>query len=182
LGHPPFSFEQVKAAMGYPGIEYYKVLLGDVERKLLLAFQREADAGEAREIGRIGKAMLFPGVTETLEELRSRGAELYVASTGHPDHINLLLDVTGIRPYFTGIYCGKPRKVEMTGEIIAAAGPSAAGEWVFIGDRHIDAEAARGNGIMAVGAGFGYCPENEKQLFDRIAEKPSDLLKLARSV
>ncbi|MDR1176746.1 MAG: HAD family hydrolase [Treponema sp.] len=194
LGLPPFSAEQVKAAMGYPGLEYYQVLLGNVKpgshiesnikqsftRELLLAFQAETDLGEAREIRRIGRGMLFPGIEEILEELKGLGVELYIASTGHPDHINLLLDVTGIRPFFKSICCGRSRKVEMTGEIISTAGTSFLGDWLFVGDRHIDAEAAKGNGILAVGAGYGYCLEEERELFDIIAERPEDLLKLAK--
>jgi phosphoglycolate phosphatase-like HAD superfamily hydrolase len=194
LGLPPFSLEQVKAAMGYPGIEYYQMLFRSVKpavtiepgikqssmQELLPAFQEETDLGEAREIRRIGKGMLFPGIEEILEELKGLGAELYIASTGRPDHINLLLDVTGIRHFFKSICCGRSRKVEMTGEIISAAGASFLGDWLFTGDRHIDAEAAKGNGILAVGAGFGYCLEEERELFDVIAESPGDLLELAK--
>ncbi|MDR2305074.1 MAG: HAD family hydrolase [Treponema sp.] len=194
LGLPPFPVEQVKAAMGYPGLEYYHVLLGNVKpalnigsgikrsftQELLLAFQKETDLGEALEIQRIGKGMLFPGVEEILEELKDLEVELYIASTGRPDHINLLLDVTGIRSFFKSICCGRSRKVEMTGEIIRTAGASFSEDWLFVGDRHIDAEAAKGNGILAVGAGYGYCLEEERELFDIIAESPGDLLKLAK--
>jgi phosphoglycolate phosphatase len=179
MGLPPFPAERVKAAMGYPGLEYYQVLLGNVKQEIILTFQKETDLGEAREIQRIGREMLFPGIEEILTELKDRGVELYIASTGHPDHIKLLLDVTGIRPFFKSIHCGRPRKVEMTGEIIAAAGASFLGDWLFTGDKHIDAEAAKGNGILAVGAGYGYCLEKEKHLFDIIVETPGDLLKLA---
>jgi phosphoglycolate phosphatase len=179
LGLPAFPIERVKAAMGYPGIEYYQALFGAVKQDLLLAFQKETDLGEAREIQCIGREMLFPGIRETLEALCGLEAELYIASTGHPDHINLLLDVTGIRPYFKMICCGRPRKIEMTGEIMAAAGAFGTGGWLFVGDKHIDAEAARGNGILAVGAGYGYCSEKERHLFDMIAESPGELLKMA---
>ncbi|MDR2662456.1 MAG: HAD family hydrolase [Treponema sp.] len=179
LGLPPFPAERVKAAMGYPGLEYYQVLLGAANDDLLLDFQKETDLREAREIERIGREMLFPGVRETLEALCGLGVGLYVASTGHPDHINLLLDVTGIRRCFRMIRCGRPRKIEMTGEIMAASGAFGTGGWLFIGDKHIDAEAARGNGIPAAGAGYGYCSEKERRLFDMIIESPGELLALA---
>jgi phosphoglycolate phosphatase len=182
LGLPPFPFEQVKAAMGYPGLEYYEALLGAVPRDFILEFQKETDLTEAREIERIGREMLFPGVRETLEALRGLERELYIASTAQPDHINLLLDVTGIRSCFTMIRCGQNRKVEMTAEIMSAAKAAGPGGWLFLGDMHIDAEAARGNGILAAGAGYGYCSEKARPLFDLVVETPAELLALAGQV
>jgi phosphoglycolate phosphatase-like HAD superfamily hydrolase len=41
--------------------------------------------------------------------------------------------------------------------------------WLFIGDQHIDAETA-------TGAGYGYCSEKERHLFDMIVETPGELL------
>ncbi|MDR3138313.1 MAG: HAD family hydrolase [Treponema sp.] len=179
LGMPPPSAEKVKAVMGYPGLEYYRMLLGDIGQDLLAAFAAEADRNEDREIRRIGRDMLFPGIREALDSLLGLGVELYIASTGHPDHIALLLDVTGIRRCFKKVYCGRPRKAEMVQELMAAAGALSPEGWLMVGDMHIDAEAARSNRILAVGAGFGYCPEEKQHLFDVVVETPGELAALA---
>jgi phosphoglycolate phosphatase-like HAD superfamily hydrolase len=172
IGFPPLGLEQIQAAMGYPGLEFVEVLLGDIDRDTLLAFQRETDSVENKEIRRIGRNILFPGVRETLEGLHLRGAELFVASTGSPEHVNLLTDITGIRSLFSGIFSDMPRKVKMTAKIMA--GFTDKTEWLFVGDKRIDAEAAKGNGILAVGAGFGYC--TEPSLFDMVITIPQKLL------
>jgi phosphoglycolate phosphatase len=179
LGMPPPPPEKVKAAMGYPGMEYYHMLLGDIGNGLLAAFAAETDRNEDREIRRIGRDMLFPGIREALDSLLGLGAELYVASTGHPNHVNLLLDVTGTRCCFKKVYCGRPRKVEMVRELMAAFGARGPEGWLMVGDKHIDAEAARGSRILAVGAGFGYCLEEERHLFDLVLETPGELAVLA---
>jgi phosphoglycolate phosphatase len=179
LGMSPPPAEKVKAAMGYPGLEYYHVLLGDIGEDLLAAFAAETDCNEDREIRRIGRDMLFPGIREVLDSLLGLGTELYVASTGHPNHVNLLLDVTGTRHCFKEVYCGRPRKVEMVRELMAAARARSPEGWLMVGDKHIDAEAARGSRILAVGAGFGYCLEEEQRLFDLVVKKPGELIALA---
>ncbi|MDR2184984.1 MAG: HAD family hydrolase [Treponema sp.] len=179
LGISPPPAKKIKAVMGYPGQEFYRMLLGDIGDDLLSAFAAETDRNEDREIRRIGRDMLFPGIREALDSLLGLGVELYIASTGHPGHIDLLLDVTGIRRCFKKVYCGRPRKTEMVRELMAAAGARGPEGWIMVGDKHIDAEAARGSRIPAVGAGFGYCLEEERHLFDIVVESPGELVTLA---
>jgi phosphoglycolate phosphatase len=174
LGFPPLSGERIRAAMGFPGIEFYNVLLEKADRRDLSEFQKECDAAEDLEIRRNGRDMLFPGIWETLKRLKEKGTDLFIASTGSPAHVNLLVDITGIRSFFAGLYYGQPRKVEMTREIITRYGKT--GNWLFVGDKSIDAEAAGKNGIPSAGAMYGYCTEPE--LFDIALKSPGDLLSL----
>ncbi|MDR0601609.1 MAG: HAD family hydrolase, partial [Treponema sp.] len=131
---------------------------------------------EDAAIRAIGRAILFPGVADTLERLKAMGAELYIASTGSPAHVTAVLEASGLGPLFTRLCCGKPRKIEMVRTIIKQNDPSL---FIMVGDRRFDAEAAGRNGIHSVGASYGYCAEKDYDLFDEIISRPEALVAMA---
>jgi phosphoglycolate phosphatase len=177
-GVPPIGKAALKEAMGLPGVEFWRKILPGFDEEFLRSFEAELSAEEDRIIETMGSAILFPGIAGTLEQLRKRGADLYIASTGSPAHVEATLGASGIKRLFTGIYCGRNRKIEMVREILNHDDP---GRWIMIGDKCFDAEAAKNNGIYAIGAGYGYCDKTDYFLFDEIIDRPGRLLEIAES-
>ena len=102
----------------------------------------------------MGERVLFPGVKEMLEQLKSAGLRLFVASTGTREHVYDFLTFGGVLPLFERVGFDEPVKDAMTARLIEGVDPARA---VFVGDSGKDVQAAHANGLPALGgAGFGY--------------------------
>ena len=127
------------------------------------------NALESENITKIGRDILFRGVREMLETLREKGYPFFIASTGSTHHVSNTLKAAGITEWFTGIHCNEPQKKDMVRRIINGANPA---EWAMLGDMFKDSEAARANGIFAIGAGYGYLHKKNHALFDAVIQQP----------
>jgi phosphoglycolate phosphatase-like HAD superfamily hydrolase len=177
FGFPRLTEEALMDAMGLPGPDFFRKLLPGMENDKLLEFARYADAAENALIRQLGKAVLFDGIEAMLTELSGRGKKLFIASTGSLEHVNTALSATGIRAFFTGVYCDHPDKTQSIGRIDELR---KGGEWLMVGDKRIDANAARHHGIFSIGAGYGYCDPGERNFFDKIVFSPDELLEFVR--
>ena len=121
----------------------------------------------------LGKDILFPGIIDLLQALKARGAVLHVASTGDSSHVYGVLKTAGIQEFFSSISCGEPEKVQMVAEII---GKNQKETFAMVGDKAHDLRAARGNGITAIAAAYGYCSDTDAPRFDYVLRSPGELL------
>jgi len=158
--------------MGLAGLEFYAYLYPHVSHEMLLNIERDTDTLEDAAIKSLGKDILFSDVSDMLFSLVDNDYCLYVASTGNENHVYTTLAACEIEKYFVSISCGKPEKISMVKDIIAGRDLD---EWVMVGDMYKDSEAARGNNILALGAGFGYLAEEDHSLFNSILSKPADI-------
>jgi len=174
-GFPEVAYETILSAMGLPGLDFYSRLYPDVTKEKLLAIEKVMDSAEERMVKGLGAAILFPGVTEMLEKLSESKLSLYIASTGSTSHVHTTLQASGIDKFFTEVHCHRPEKISMVKEIIAGRD---VGEWAMVGDMFKDSEAAQGNGILAIGAGFGYLAKEDEGLFDYVIRMPMSIYDL----
>ena len=177
LGFPRLTKETLRDAMGLPGLDYFRKCMPGTDKDRLQEFARRAEAREDAIIQRLGKTVLFDGIGEMLKECFNSGVGLFIASTGSLEHVSTALGAAEIRDYFTGIYCDHPDKAESIGRI---GKPDKGEKWIMVGDKRIDANAARCHGIFSVGAGWGYCDSGEKEFFDKIVFSPKELLEFVR--
>lgn len=171
LGLAPATREALFPVIGLANREFYLALYPeatDAQRARLEALVEEGEI----EIGRaLGEKVLFPGARAMLERLRAVGCRLTVASTGTPFHVESCLALGGVLPLFDEIACGESDKVEMTHRLLRRWGPGPA---AFVGDSIKDVAAAHGNGLPALGAGFGYAREGGAA-FDSVFDTPEAL-------
>jgi phosphoglycolate phosphatase len=172
---PNITDEDIRAAMGLGGLEFHEKLFPEKNKDILIRIANEVEKWEEKNIKMIGRDILFPGVREMLLGLRERGCPLFIASTGSLRHVRNTLRTSGIMRLFTEIHCDEPQKVGMVKKIIANRDPD---EFIMVGDMFKDAEAARGNGIFALGAGYGYLDIHDRDLFDAVIDKPGDIFPL----
>jgi phosphoglycolate phosphatase-like HAD superfamily hydrolase len=179
LGFPHLTEEVLKSAMGISGLGFFRKCYPDMDDDKLREFARHADTAEVAQISKLGKAVLFDGIEEMLKRFSDQGIPLFIASTGSIEHVGTTLNVTGIRNYFTGVYCDHPDKAESIGRIPEfknSITPAGCEGWIMVGDKRIDANAARHHGIFSIGACWGYCDEDEKKFFDKLIFSPEELL------
>ena len=173
LGMLPPTLTSIRRVIGYANPEFYERLLPNERPETVKRFGEKVEKEEQNMVEELGDKLLFPNVIATLCELKKRGIALYLASTGSHEHVESCLRVTKLTPFFEVIACEEPEKIKMVGKIMDAGNPS---EWLMVGDKNKDARAARGNGIIAIGAGYGYCDELEAKNFDYVLSDPLELV------
>lgn len=125
-------------------------------------------------------AVLYPGVVETLEELKRCGVRLFVASNGLEHYVKGICEARGMGSLFEGLYSagehGTASKVDLVALLLKNHGIEKA--WM-VGDRSSDVEAGKKNGQTVIGcqyAGFG--KEQELKGSDAIITSFPELLEL----
>ena len=184
-GLPMPSEEAVRRAMGYATPEFYYILFPDLPRDMVDNVGILVEEEELRCLPSLGGKLLFEGCWELLMRLKENGKRLCIASTGSRDHVLSTLDCIGITHFFDAVYCDLPDKTEMLRDMINNVDKNADSKsgyidkngYIMVGDMKKDYEAARTNGIVSVGACFGYCVR-EQTNFDFYIDKPLDLFKL----
>ena len=169
---PKLNADKIRDAIGIGGIDFYLSLYPEQPKEVLIDFAREAEYLERIKTSVLGEEILFPDVKKTLENLSKDGYYLYIASTGDKEHVHTTLSAGKIERLFTGISCGEPEKILMVKNMIAGRD---AYEWIMIGDRSKDSNAAKANNIFSLGAGFGYLNKKDYKLFDAVIDKPEDI-------
>ena len=173
FGLTPPTLEAIQRATGYSNPEFYFRLFPDIPQDKIAHMGSLIEQEELRILSSMSHMLLFPGCLELLNELRSRGIRLYIASTGATDHVYPILRETGIQDYFERIVCHRPDKTDMLREMTKDLDKDGC---LMVGDMKKDYEAARANGIMSVGACFGYC-RREFTDFDIYIDTPFELLR-----
>jgi phosphoglycolate phosphatase len=106
-----------------------------------------------------GDGLLFPGVEETLAELRARGFVLAIASNGRRRYVETVLGTYGLAAHFTELVTVDPWQRPAKAHILRAyverwRVPPA--RMVMVGDRASDVEAAAAIGCRFVGCDYGH--------------------------
>ena len=169
-GLPLPSEEAIRRATGNATPEFYYILFPGFDRDLVYKAGTLVEEEELRILPALSGWLLFPGCRELLVHLKKSGISLHIASTGSREHVFSVVNATGIGAYFDSINCGRSDKTEMVGEIIKNKN-----EVFFVGDMKKDYEAARTNGIVSVGACYGYCVK-ELSGFDFYINSPLELI------
>jgi len=110
-----------------------------------------------------GRGHHYPGVTETVRELKKRGYDLFTASNGRAPYVRSILQAGGIFPKFKSIPT-VGGTIQNKSELVASIlkenllMPAQA---ALIGDRASDRDAAIENQVPFVAACFGHGTEEE---------------------
>jgi len=120
-----------------------------------------------------------PGIADALAALRSEGRRLAVATSKPRAFAEPLLEVLGMREYFT-VVAGP--ELDASGEdktttVGAALRALRAERGAMVGDRSFDMVAARAHGLRAVGVGWGIGSREELEAAgaERIVGAPAEL-------
>ena len=174
--------EQVRSLVGLPAPEYFAGLLPEAGRTP--ANRREILARvQAREEQRLvaGEGRMYPGVPLVMTHLRETGCRIGIASNCMAGYLEGNLRYVLDRSWFDAAYCLDHRssKAGNVALILATLGCSSG---VMVGDRTGDIEAGQANGLITVGAAYGYGgPEEIREAeyrIEKIGELPGLLKKI----
>ena len=125
----------------------------------------------------------FPGVIETLQELRSRGVRTGILSNKFDAGVQALCQrfFPGLFDAAAGEVPPTPRKPDPTSllRMLDALGVAPA-ETVYVGDTNIDVKTARNAGVRIAGVSWGYAAANPLRPaeLDAFIHHPAELLAL----
>ena len=113
----------------------------------------------------IQKARPYDHVGEMLQNLKENGAKLYLATSKPGIFVDSLLDRFDFRKYFDGIGAAtyddkKTKKSAVIRELLRdfSIDPQTA---IMVGDRYVDVEGARENGLPCVAVRYGFALSGE---------------------
>lgn len=161
-GHGPVNYRKARSAVGYGSRRMITDALSAVNDAAteaeIEAMQTDFFERYANSIDQLSRP--FPGVEDTLTNLRNLGAELSVCTNKPGWLARPLLDKLALTHYFVRTVGGdEPRRRKPAPDhIFEAAGHRDSGRIVMVGDSFPDMRAAHNARVFAILMTFGYTP------------------------
>ena len=177
-GYEPADPDRIRSLIGPPLTDIFHDLLGDIADRRML----ELVASYRERYSREGYAenVIYPEIARTLDRLAGSGVDMGVCTSKRGDYAGRILEMFGIDDYFSFVDGGDVHITKaMQLQRLVANGLDATSA-VMIGDRAVDIEAAKANGIASAGVcwGFGSCTELQSAGPDHLLETPPELFGL----
>lgn len=156
MGFEELPYDTVKKFVGPPIVRSFMMFHGCSEEEATKAAQifREYYKEKA-----LFKAVLYPGILDTLAILQKNGYKIGVATYKREDYAIRLLEHFGIAPYCDVIHGADAANLLSKKDIVTLcicelkAKPS---DVILVGDTFHDAEGAVASGIGFIGVTYGY--------------------------
>lgn len=178
FGHPPVPETNVSAVIGPPLDHTFRSIdpsWSDNHIAELVGVFRERYA----EVG-YSENILYPGIPEALDALSEAGVALGLCTSKRVDFADTIVTMFGLRHHFRFLNGGDigVKKSGQLATLLRDGTISSAS--IMIGDRAVDIEAARANGLASVGVLWGHGSEDELRRAgpSRILERPHRLTEL----
>ena len=181
FGLPSLTEGELDAFVGPPLMESFEKYCGvDREKAMEMVLSyREYFAEKG-----IFENRLYDDVEETLRELVSRGAKLYVATSKPEVYAKTILSHFEIDRYFTFVGGStmaetRTKKAEVVAHVLKSMNIDPKKEsCVMVGDRIYDIQGGKDSGLDTIGVLFGYGGREELSSADHLIASFDDLLEL----
>ena len=180
FGYRPVSDAEVATLVGPPLDWAFRQIVPGIADDTVVALiakyrERYAEVGYSENV-------LYDGIAEALGQLTADGVRMGVCTSKRVDFAQRILEMFGLSRHF-GFVSGGDIGITKEDQLrtLVRAGTVATDD-IMIGDRAVDIEAARANGLGAVGVLWGYGSEAELRSAapDRIIAVPEDLRGLTK--
>lgn len=137
---------------------------------------------EMRRLTKEGKAELYPGVLDALDELRAEGNKTLFVSNCQHEYLEMHRNAFHLERHFDGFYCCADYDWVPKADLFPTIrekwgrGRPDREEFLMVGDRFHDMELARKWGLKSVGCAYGFGARDEIADATAIAETPEELL------
>jgi phosphoglycolate phosphatase len=179
LGLPPIENEIVYSYVGNGAPVLIRKALGPEYPEKVVEDALTFFLGYYRE-HMLDNTVLYPGVREALERLRSAGIPMAVLTNKPVRFSQSIVDGLGLGSHFIRVYGGnsfdfkKPHPVGV--EKLMAESGAKREETVMVGDSAVDVQTARNANITACGVTWGFQPETfSAHPPDFLVDKPEEL-------
>lgn len=182
FGYAPVAADCVSPLIGPPLDHSFRALTGSTSRDHLAELvakyrERYAQVGYAENV-------LYPGIPEALAALSDAGIRFGLCTSKRVDFAQSILAMFDLRPCFAFVNGGEigVLKHQQLAALLAQGEISASS--IMIGDRAVDVEAARSNGLASVGVLWGHGTHEELSAAhpSRLLSEPAQLLELRHAV
>ncbi|HWL12437.1 MAG TPA: HAD family hydrolase [Ureibacillus sp.] len=167
--------EKYREIMGMPLPKVWEALLPQHS----LEVREQADAffqGRLVENIKSGKGALYPNVTEVFSYLKANDWSIYIASNGLVDYLEAIIGYYHLDDWVTEMFSIEQidslNKSDLVRSAINKHGITTG---AVVGDRLSDINAAKDNGLVAIGCRFDFAREEELAKADVVI---NDLLEL----
>lgn len=177
-GYEPVGPSRVQRMIGPPLTEIFEHFLGPLPEERMLGLV-DAYRDRYAEIG-FRENTLYDGMAAVISGLAALGFQMGVCTSKRADYATRIVEMFGLLDHFSFVDGGDIHiKKYMQLEKLVNNGVDAATA-VMIGDRGVDIEAARRNGIASVGVTWGFADALElaEARPDRLARSPRELLEM----
>ncbi|PZE19690.1 HAD hydrolase-like protein [Paenibacillus xerothermodurans] len=111
---------------------------------------------------RSGKGALYPNVKEVLNYLKVNNCSIYIASNGLTEYLTAVVNYYNLDNWVTETFSiqqiGSLNKSDLVKTIVEKYGIT---KGAVVGDRLSDINAAKDNGLVAIGCNFDFAQEDE---------------------
>lgn len=167
--------EQYRDIMGVPLPKVWETLLP--EHSLEVREQTDAYFLERLiENIRKGQGSLYPNVLEIFEYLKEENCSIYIASNGLTDYLQAIVDYYQLDNWVTETFSIQQIETLDKGDLVGTIIQKyAITNGAVVGDRISDINAAKDNGLVAIGCNFDFAQEDELAQADYVI---NDLMEL----
>ncbi|GLX66768.1 HAD family hydrolase [Paenibacillus glycanilyticus] len=171
----PTPIDTYRKIMGVPLPKVWEALLPDHS----LEMRERTDAYFLERLIhniRSGKGALYPNVREVFSYLKERNCSIYIASNGLTDYLEAIVNYYDLDQWVTETFSIQQieslNKSDLVKSIMKKYGIT---NGAVVGDRLSDINAAKDNGLIAVGCNFDFAQEDELSQADLVID---DLIEL----
>ncbi len=178
LGYEPADTADIRRMIGPPLTEIFEELIGEVKEQHMLDLvdryrDRYASVGYTENV-------IYDGIPETIAALSANGGRMGVCTSKRADYATKIVEMFGLGGLFEFVDGGDVhiRKSQQLERLVAAG--IKAETAVMVGDRAVDIDAAKRNGLDSVGVCWGFGEEEELDNAgpNHVARTPDKLLEL----
>lgn len=177
LSATPPTTEMITAQFGNPGTIIMQALFGKLSENDRVMFRTHLVAILEKNIND-GKGRLYDGIIDALKALSHKNT-LAVCSNGSEKYVKAILENKNIKQYFLPLQTlnstGKTNKTDLLKGYIESTNTSSE-NWVMMGDRKTDLDAARNNGCNFIGCAWGFPAAGELDGADIIINHPNEMV------
>jgi phosphoglycolate phosphatase len=175
FGYPSLPEDRIPRFIGPPLDYAFRSITGAASTNHIA----EMVAKYRERYGEVGYSenVLYPGIPEALDTLSAAEVPLGICTSKRGDFAEKILAMFGLRHYFrflSGGDIGVPKQQQLAA--LLSSGTIARTSFM-VGDRAVDVEAARENGLGSVGVLWGHGTEEELRLAnpDYVLDHPYQL-------
>lgn len=155
-----YSDEEIAGYLGYSAQETWELFMPALEQKYRDESTKIVGA-YMHKLTSEGKSVLYDGALEELSELKNSGHTLIFLSNCMHDYMEAHRKAHDLDRFYSAFYCTEDFGFKSKPEIFREIEKRFDGDFVVVGDRHLDLKVARVHGLKSVGCLYGYGKNGE---------------------
>ena len=153
--NPNIPDEEILKYIGYTIDDIFERLLKTKDKKIIEKAINLLDEYETNIIRKEDeKKIFYDGALDVLEKLKNDGHKLYILSNCNIKYMNALLE-KNLNKYIDSPHCSEMYNWQEKNVVLKQIS-NGRKDFVMVGDRHKDIEAAKHNGLLSIGCAYGF--------------------------